>query len=757
VAKLNDRPNDRAGNAVPAIVPPSSALAASPSPISTHQTVRQQDQSRATLPISHYLWLMRTHAGKMLVFVALVLMATAFVSIRMKPIYESTATLYVDHAAAKNVVGQDSQSTANSTADADAFLWSQIKLLQSDAVVRPLAEKYKLLEREGQIHPGSDDRVRLAKTGNAPIVLKGLRITRPPNTYILQISYRSDDPEVATAVANGIADSYIQHTYDIRFSSSKNLSKFMARQLDELRARMEGSSARLAALEQELAVINPEEKTSILSSRLLQINTEYTKIQGERVRAESVYNSLTAGSLEAALTSSQSEDLRKTLQRLNEAKEHFADIKARYGSNHPEYTRMEATVTELQDQVDTTVKQLTKQAATEFQRAQNQEALLEKDLAATKLDYDHLNLRSFEYQRAKEEATADRTLYEELVKRIREDEINSGFQNDMVRVADLARPAVRPVSPNIPLNLLLAFLVSSMLAIAGVIVVDRVDTTVRNPEQVVRGLRTRVVGSLPVIKKMSGSRTLGGLAAPRELIPNGNGDNQSTVSTVTPFEEAVRSVRNAVLLTDFDRRLRSILLTSASPSEGKSTVAAHFALSNAEQSRRTLLIDGDMRRPSLHKLFQIPNSVGLSRVLDREIPWREVLIQPRPDLELYILPAGPATKRASSIVGQALPQLLEEAAEDFDLIILDAPPLLGFPEPLEMAAAVDGVIVVARAGQTDRSAVAAVLDTLNDLRANVLGLVLNEVRKETSSSYYYYDSYSKYYGKRRAMDRRHSA
>jgi capsular exopolysaccharide synthesis family protein len=186
-------------------------------------------------------------------------------------------------------------------------------------------------------------------------------------------------------------------------------------------------------------------------------------------------------------------------------------------------------------------------------------------------------------------------------------------------------------------------------------------------------------------------------------------------------------------------------------------VAAHFALSNAEQSRRTLLIDGDMRRPSLHKLFQIPNSVGLSRVLDREIAWRDVLIQPRPDLELYILPAGPATKRASSIVGQALPQLLEEAAEDFDLIILDAPPLLGFPEPLEMAAAVDGVIVVARAGQTDRSAVAAVLDTLHDLRATVLGLVLNEVRKETSSSYYYYDSYTKYYGKRKGIGRPHSA
>jgi Mrp family chromosome partitioning ATPase len=157
-----------------------------------------------------------------------------------------------------------------------------------------------------------------------------------------------------------------------------------------------------------------------------------------------------------------------------------------------------------------------------------------------------------------------------------------------------------------------------------------------------------------------------------------------------------------------------------------------------------------MRRPSLHKLFRVANTAGLSTAIDRDVPWRELLVQPRPDLELYVLPAGPTIRRAADRIGQFIPQLLAEAAEEFDLTFLDAPPLLGFPEPLQMAAAADGVIIVARAGQTDRSAVAAVLDMLHQLRANVLGLVLNEVRKQNSSSYYYYGgNYGKYYAKRK--------
>ena len=157
------------------------------------------------------------------------------------------------------------------------------------------------------------------------------------------------------------------------------------------------------------------------------------------------------------------------------------------------------------------------------------------------------------------------------------------------------------------------------------------------------------------------------------------------------------------------------------------------------------MIDGDLRRPSVHRNFNIPSVIGLSNVLLGEIAWRDALVGVESIPGLDVLPAGPPSRRASDLVGRGLVEVLEEAAAEFDLILLDAPPLLGFAEPLQMATAVDGVIVVARAGQTSRRAVATVLGTLNRLRAKVVGLVLNEVHKEMSESYYYYGYYRSYY------------
>jgi capsular exopolysaccharide synthesis family protein len=212
------------------------------------------------------------------------------------------------------------------------------------------------------------------------------------------------------------------------------------------------------------------------------------------------------------------------------------------------------------------------------------------------------------------------------------------------------------------------------------------------------------------------------------------------------FGESVRTLRNSILLGSFDRQYRSLLVTSAMPGEGKTTTAAHLAAAHAEQGKRTLLIDGDLRRPSIHRNFNLPSVVGFSNALLGEIPWREAVLVVEGLPELHILPAGPPSRRASDLIGRGLTEVLEEASAEYDLIVLDAPPLLGFAEPLHMAAAVDGVVVVARAGQTSRKAVASVLATLNRLRAKVVGVVLNEVHKELSDSYYYYGYYRSYYG-----------
>jgi capsular exopolysaccharide synthesis family protein len=730
-------PQERLDRNLPVVIPVSDTLRI-PYPQNGHAPGWDPEPEEPAVPLSHYLWIVKRHRWKILAFVAACVISTLIVSLRLTPIYESTAVIDIDRRMPTGILGQE--ATQSATNDADQFLATQIKLIQADAVLRPVALKYKLRELE------NDDwdkrRLKDAEAEDTPVILKKLKVTRPPNTYILLISYQSPDKRLAADVANGIAQSYLEHTYTIRYRASAGLSQFMEKQLEELRAKMERSSAALLQFEREMKIINPEEKTNIVSARLLQLNEEYTTAQGDRVRKEAAYSSIRGGTMAAAQVSTQGEALRKLTDSLNEARQKFAEVKTHYGANHPEFKRAQTAVDEIESQLQSTKESIAQRVEIEYRGAVDREQMLQKAVMETKAEFDKLNARSFEYQSIKREAEGDKKLYEDLVRKIKEAGINAGFQNSSIRVADAARPGLKQVFPYTELNVALAFLFSSLLAFGVAVMSDAMDTTIRDPEQVFRTLRTQVVGSLPQVKTWRGQ-----LAT---VSSNGSGGSvlataETANRSLSTYEEAIRTLRNSILLTDFDRQFRTLLVTSASPSEGKSTIAIHLAVAHAQQHRRTLVIDGDLRRPSVHKRFGLQNTLGLSNVLLNDLPWRETLLKPAGIPDLDILPAGSVSRRAADLMGVGLQRLLDDCSNHYDLIILDAPPLLGFPEPLQMATAVDGVVIVARAGQTSRKGVASVLSTLHRLRANVIGLVLNEVHREISDTYYYYGYYGKYY------------
>ena len=645
------------------------------------------------------------------------------------------STVDIDRQTPTGVIGQESiRSMLN---DSDQFMSTQIKLIQSDSVLRQVARKFRLDEIDSDTA-----RVRSAMPGasaEAPVKLRHLRVDRPRNTYLILISYRSTDPRLAADVANSIAGSYLEHTFNIRYRSSVGLTAFMEKQLEELKAKVEGSSAALLQFERELNVINPEEKTSIISARLLQLNTEYTNAQADRVRKEAAYNSVRSGTLEAAQVSSQGDSLKKLAERVDDAQARFAEVRAHYGAAHPEYKKAFAKWTESHQLLQQAKENIGLRVDVEYHQALSREGMLRKAVAEQKREFDGLNARSFEYQTLKREAEADKKLYEELVRKIKEAGINASFQSSSIRIADPARPAVIPVYPRVKLNVLFAFVASLLMAIAAAIASDLMDNTVRDPEQVARTLSAVVIGTLPVVKNWRG------------VLPASPASTSALVRTCdaepdpSGYDEAIRTLRNSILLTDFDRQLRSLLITSASPGEGKSTIAARLAMAHAQQHRRTLLIDGDVRRPSVHRKLNLSAAAGLSSVVHDGAAWRETLVRMESLPDLDVLTAGPVSRRTPELLERHLLQILAEATSEYDLVILDAPPLLGFAEPLHMAAAVDGVVVISRAGQTSRKAVASVLAMLTRLRANVIGLVLNEVHKEMSDSYYYYGHYGKYY------------
>jgi capsular exopolysaccharide synthesis family protein len=691
---------------------------------STQSDEEPEEGHRAFL---QYLWVLKRHRWRILATIAASVAATAIVSARLTPIYEATVTIDVDRQTPPGVVGDEAaRSVLN---DADQYLATQMKLVESDSVLRPVDERFHLRRAEGQsaaLAPGREQ---------APVTLKLLHVTRPPNTYLLLISYRSADRQLAADAANAIAQSYLEHNYEIRLRSAAGVSDFMERQLEELKIKMERSGQAVAAFERELNVINPEERTNILAARLLQLNTEFTNAQAARLKEEAAYQSVTAGSLEAALAAPQGEELRRLAEHRNEARERFAEVQSHYGANHPEYRKAQAQLAEVEAGLEAMRQQVVERVGIEYAESQRHERMVGDAVAQAKEEFDRVNAHSADYQALKREADADKALYEQLVRKIKEAGINAGFQSNAVRIADPARPPLKAVYPNILLNVLLALLFSALLAAGTAIASDILDKTVRDPDQVLRTLHTEVIGSLPLLK----NRPAGAL---RALLENTSPDAEPDTSG---FHESVRTLRNSILLANFEHRYRSLMVTSASPGEGKTTTAANLAAVHAGQGKRTLLIDGDLRRPSVHRNFNLPSVVGLFNVLMGEVPWRDALLSVEEIPNLSILPAGPPTRRASDLMGRGVSELIEDAAAEFDLIVLDAPPLLGFAEPMHMATAVDGVVIVARAGQTSRKAVGSVLTTLNRLRVKVIGLVLNEVHKELSDSYYYYGYYRSYY------------
>jgi len=720
------------------------------------QSPFQQDiePEAPSVPLTHYLWVLRRHLWKILAFVAVCVLATFVVSARMKPIYEATATVDIDPQAPSAVVGDESARSQglDDTDLIDGFLATQIKLIQSDAVLRPVAEQYHLLNPNEKANSSASpsEQSRAA----APVSLGQLKVTRPPNTYLLLISYRSPDPHLAADVANAIANSYLFHTYDLRIHSAAGLSSFMEKQLDELKAKMERSSLSLAQFEKDLDVINPEEKTNILTARLLQLNTDYTTAQADRVRAEAAWNAIKAGSLESAEASPQGDALAKLTDSLNQARQRFALVKATYGTSHPEYRKAASELAEVEKQFDDTKRYIANRAEGQYKESLNREQMLQAAVNETKAEWDRLNARSFDYQRLKQEADTDKALYDELIKKIREANINAGFQNNNIRIADLARPPLKPVSPNIGLNLILAFLFSSLLAIGAAILLDSLDTTLRDPAEAGRFLGTDVIASMP------SDRTAAQLPRPAaavatiakaEILPlESDGEKKKRYyRSASSFDEAVRTLRNTILLSDFEGRLHSIMLTSAAQGEGKTTLAAHLAIANADRGKKTLLVDGDLRRPSLHAKFALTPDHGLSNVLTGDLSWHDAVIPIEGQPNLDFLPAGLGSHRAADLIGPHLATLLDEFGKEYALVILDSPPLLGFAECLQMATAADGVLIVSRAGETRRKAVAEVISVLSRLRANVIGVVLNQVTHSMSSDGYSYYGYHRYgYGQK---------
>jgi polysaccharide biosynthesis transport protein len=695
---------------------------------------RLRDPAEFQRPLTFYSGVVARHWRAILFFSAALTAVVVLVCALLPPVHVGTALIAIDRQAVPETVGADRLMT---TGD-DQFMATQQSLLTADSILRPVEVRYNLLEREHQLRLyrfWHYSKVREIAIRNAPIKLKHLKIERSPNTYLLTITYRDANPVVAAAVANAIADSYLEYIFETRTREAGRLMSSMEKQLVDLKQKMESTHAALMVYQRELGTADPEQKTSVLVAKLQALNTENSAAESDRIAKEAVFREAKDGTLPEVQVSSQSIDLAKDVQNLQTAKANLALIGATYGDHHPEYLKAAAQVKQASDALEESRRNVLSRIGVDYRQTQAREQMLSSAVAETKREVDDLTAKSFDYLQLKHEADAAERVYEDLFAKIKQSGINSELQNNVIRLADSARPAAKPVFPNWPLILACSLAFFSLAGCVYFISAEMTDETAREADAIEDALGVPVVGALPQVMDLQLRLAIG----PEGVRFAGNRWRGIQCGF---FDEGIRHLRGYLMLASHPHAPRSVLVTSAFPSEGKSTLALSLAMANAEQGRRTLVIDGDLRQPSIERLVRLQPNAGLAGVLAQSVHWKSATraVPKRPNL--FVLGSGAPIPMALAMIGPQMRGILNQATQEFDLVVLDSPPLLGCAETLELAAAADATVLAVRCGHTPMKALATTVETLRRVNVPIAGIVLNESTSATDATR---KAYARYY------------
>jgi capsular exopolysaccharide synthesis family protein len=692
------------------------------------------------LLLSAYWGLVRRQRWWILTGVAVVTAATALISLMMPKIYESAALVRVDPAGQQQLGSTQPSEISVSGLE---LMTTEARVITSPTVVADVIRQARLAQ-DPEFNP-------LAGRGQAPApgaaideklltrVTSAISVSQPANSFLLAVSFRSHSPELSAQVANLLVQSFSNLEYKSRSEALRDSSRYMQGALDDLRSEMETSQRDLVDYESQNDVLNPDDKTNIMQARLTQLNKAYNDAQVARVQLQADYEIVQSGNLDALLASDRGSLLLPHQRQLQEDQRKLLQLGQIYGPNYPLYQQQAAVVQAdgqvLKDQEEHVAAQI----GTEYATLSHQENLLGQLLQAQKRAMDQFNRKAIRYRALDAKATSLSTLYNDLQQRVQDATVGAGLHTEELRLISAARPNPKPVSPRPVLATVLAAAAATLLGCGAAVVMGLLDRTCNSEEDVERWLHVPALGAVPEM----------GTASPRALLQSGHsaGSNAADLKAVSGFQEAVLSLRSTLRLAAAER-LPCIALCSSMPGEGKSTLSACLAQAFAALGERVVLVDGDLRRSQVHRIFQAANREGLSSVLRGRCSLHEALI-PSGVSGLTLLPAGPAAGQATELLHQGLEEVITQLCSQFDRVLIDCPPVLGLADMQAIARVANGVLLVVRAGLTYREHVSGSLRHLANAHANLLGVVLNGVHKNRSS---YYDYYETQYGSEAGED-----
>jgi capsular exopolysaccharide synthesis family protein len=566
----------------------------------------------------------------------------------------------------------------------------------------------------------------------------GVSIEPIRNSRLVDILYTSPDPVFAAQAANALAKAYIAQSMEFRFSESKEAADWLSQQLTEQRKALESSEAALQAYrERNGAVSVADSASNIVVQRLSDLNAALTKAKTERINKEAVYNQLKAaqasGTLDTFPAVLANDYIQKLRGDLADLQRQQAQLAERYGERHVEMIKIRAAVESAQAKLNVELGKVVESVRNEFQAALSEEQSLQTALNNQKSEALSLNRTGIEYGVLQREVDSNKQLYESLLQRTKETDISSERKNTNIRVVDPADVPKAPISPNLQRSGMLSLVAGLTLSLGLVFFVDYLDSRLKTPQDLKNYLNVPFLGLIPAVSHAGGT------------------SNPLLTAVDAPnFSEAFKTVRTNVLFSSAEEGLRTLVVTSAGPGEGKSICSANIALALAQAGMRVLLVDADMRRPRVHEIFDGPEEPGLSNLLTGNAKASEV-VQKSKIPGLWLIPAGHIPPNPAELLGS--PRFVDflGALEDhFDWVVLDTPPVLVVTDSIVVANKASGVVFVVGADQTTRTAARTAVDQLLGANAHVIGSVLNRADVRRHSHYYgsyYRKDYARYYVK----------
>ncbi len=736
-----------------------------------------------TPSLTDYLGILVRRKWLLIAVAATVLAVAVLQVLTTTPIYRAKITLQIDPEDAKVLPYQEIAQSGTQRRLRE-YIWTQAEIIKTRGVARRVVQRLELGEvpafsastRKGLVldlfssvrgalsrltRPSSDDSQpadpSMREDGLINQLLGQVSVRALRNTRLIEVGCHSPSPQLAADICNALAEEYIEQHLLGRYEATTRATDFLRKQLDDLKIRVEQSEESLIRYAQAKNIVNLNERETINRKRLADLNDELTRAEAKLIAQTARHEAVRAATPGAFPEPLKGPRIRNLEVQIADREGELSALSERYGPEWPRVKEVSLQIGELERQLKAARTQAIAGATSEYRLALEQRERLARAFGDQRQTVDRLNEDSIQYRYLKRDTDSNKELYDGLLQRLKEAGVAAGLKSSNIRVVDHAVLPTAAASPQKTRSALLGLMLGVCLGLGAVFMAEALDNTIKTTDDVVQQLGLPALGVIPSLAADGGKV---GSVHQKSRLPT-FGRNRKDTADRGPILatsgskalrgrawEAYRSLRTSLLLSHSGKPPQAILVTSALPSEGKTTTAANIALAMVQTGARTVVVDLDMRKPALARTFGIESEGGMSTFLsgnsDLSSQIKETGLS-----NLYLVPAGPPAPNPPELLSSArMIKGFELLREYFTHIVIDSPPTLELSDALVLSCRVDGVIVVARGGKTPRQAVRKASDQLMGLGAQILGVLINDVDVRSSEyryAYGYHGGYDSYF------------